>query len=84
MRKACAMHLSPRCGAKTRRGTPCRGPAMVNGRCRMHGGTNPGAPVSNKNALKHGQYSAAARAKRRQVAALIQDARRLVEAVDAG
>jgi hypothetical protein len=29
-----------RCGAKarTRGGAPCRGPAMKNGRCRMHGG----------------------------------------------
>jgi hypothetical protein len=32
---------APRCGAKTRAGTPCRGPA-VHGRkrCRRHGGTN--------------------------------------------
>jgi glucans biosynthesis protein len=28
-------------------------------RCRMHGGTNPGAPVGNRNARKHGGYSAA-------------------------
>lgn len=27
------------CGAKTRSGKPCRGSAMANGRCRMHGGT---------------------------------------------
>lgn len=27
------------CGAKTRKGTPCKGLAMANGRCRMHGGT---------------------------------------------
>jgi hypothetical protein len=33
-----------RCGAKTRRGTSCNGMAMPNGRCRMHGGTSPGAP----------------------------------------
>ncbi|WP_425516632.1 hypothetical protein [Sphingobium phenoxybenzoativorans] len=26
-------------------------------RCRMHGGTNPGAPKGNKNALKHGAYT---------------------------
>jgi hypothetical protein len=31
----------PKCGATTRRGTPCRGPAMANGRCRMHGGASP-------------------------------------------
>lgn len=48
---------APRCGAKTRRGTPCGGPAMANGRCRMHGGNNPGAPKGNRNAWKHGLRS---------------------------
>jgi hypothetical protein len=41
---------------------------MKNGRCRMHGGTSPGAPKGNKNALKHGQYSADAIARRRSIA----------------
>ena len=40
-----------RCGAKTRKGTPCKSAAMSNGRCRMHGGTNPGRPII------HGRYS---------------------------
>jgi hypothetical protein len=31
-----------RCGAKTRQRTPCPGPAMRNGRCRMHGGASTG------------------------------------------
>jgi hypothetical protein len=31
---------------------------MKNGRCRMHGGLSPGAPKGNKNALKHGRYTA--------------------------
>jgi hypothetical protein len=48
------MHLSPRCGAKTRRGAPCQSPAMPNGRCRIHGGK----PRALRNALKHGLYSA--------------------------
>ena len=39
------------CGAMTRRGAPCKTPAMANGRCRMHGGTNPGRPV------EHGRFS---------------------------
>jgi hypothetical protein len=30
------------CGAKTRAGTPCKGKAMYNGRCRMHGGKSTG------------------------------------------
>lgn len=46
------------CGAKTRRGDPCHSWPMPNGRCRMHGGTSPGAPKGNRNAWKHGQYSA--------------------------
>jgi hypothetical protein len=31
-------------------------------RCRMHGGTNPGAPIGNRSARKHGGYSAEAKA----------------------
>jgi glucans biosynthesis protein len=46
-----------RCGAKTRAGPPCRTAAMPNGRCRMHGGTSPGAPKGNRNAWKHGLRS---------------------------
>lgn len=42
------------CGAKTRSGKPCQAQAMSNGRCRMHGGTNTGAPIANKNAAKPG------------------------------
>ncbi|WP_162136956.1 HGGxSTG domain-containing protein [Magnetospirillum molischianum] len=53
------MHLSPRCGAKTRAGTPCQSPAMANGRCRMHGGTSPGAPKGEANGnWRHGAYVA--------------------------
>ena len=55
---------APRCGAKTRKGTPCKAPAMANGRCRMHGGksTGPRTPEglerSRKANWKHGYYSA--------------------------
>jgi hypothetical protein len=41
-------------------------------RCRMRGGTNPGAPKGNGNAFKHGRYSAAAIGRRREVAVLIR------------
>ena len=57
MRSKLPMHLTPRCGARTRSGNSCRAPAMPNGRCRMHGGLSPGAPKGNKNALKHGLYT---------------------------
>lgn len=45
------------CGAKTRSGQPCKKTALENGRCKLHGGTNPGAPKGNQNARKHGIYS---------------------------
>src|SRR6478735_521616 len=45
------MHLTPRCGARTRSGNSCRAPAMPTGRCRMHGRPSPGAPKGNKNAF---------------------------------
>jgi len=68
------MTASPRCGARTRMGTPCQSPA-VHGRqrCRMHGGAKgSGAPVGNTNALKHGMYTAENRAFAEHVRGLIK------------
>jgi len=49
---------APRCLARTRSGTECQSPAVKRRkRCRMHGGTNSGAPKENKNAHKHGIFS---------------------------
>ncbi|WP_328702410.1 HGGxSTG domain-containing protein [Belnapia arida] len=75
--------LAPSCGAKTRRCTPCAGPAMLNGRCRMHGGkakgqtTPAGRERSRAARLVHGLRAAEARqaarergAARREMAAL--------------
>ena len=76
--KPLPMNLGPRCGARTRSGTPCQSPAMANGRCRMHGGKSPGAPIGNSNALKHGLYTAEAIASRRELVALIRSMRGLV------
>ncbi len=44
---------SPRCGAKTRKGTACQAPVIKSKkRCRMHGGTKgSGAPLGASNAL---------------------------------
>lgn len=77
---------APRCGAKTRRGTPCLSPAMANGRCRMHGGksTGPRTPEGlervRRARLKHGHYSAESIALRRQLRQLLADSRKtLVE-----
>ena len=71
MQSRLPMHLSRRCGARTRSGSPCRSPAMPNGRCRMHGGKSPGAPKGNRNAFKHGHFSAEAIGRRREVSALL-------------
>ena len=76
------MHQAKRCGAKTRSRKPCQSPAMPNGRCRMHGGPSPGAPKGNRNALKHGCYTARATTNRREVAALIRAARALSNKIE--
>ena len=75
------MLASPRCGAKTRSGGACRSPA-VHGkkRCRMHGGApGSGAPKANQNARKHGLFTGDAVAERRQIQALLGEARKLLE-----
>jgi len=74
MQRRLAMLESHRCGAKTRTGTPCRSPAMPNGRCRMHGGKSTGAPKGNKNAWKHGHYSKGAEAGRALLKNLLTEA----------
>ncbi len=72
---------APRCGARTRRGTACESPAMPNGRCRLHGGrsTGPKTPEGieriRRATMKHGRYSQAAKAERRQVRQLLKECR---------
>ena len=59
----------PRCGAKTRKGTPCQAPAVWNlerdkprnGRCRMHGGLSSGPRTEegkrrSLDALRRGRF----------------------------
>lgn len=70
------------CGARTRKGTPCKGPAMPNGRCRMHGGpsTGPRTPEGKARASrwKHGRYSRATIDARRQARAIVRVMRELL------
>ena len=45
----------------------------------MHGGKSPGAPKGNRNAWKHGRYSAEAIAMRQLVRQLLSDAKDTAE-----
>lgn len=60
------MQHGKRCGAYCRTtGRPCQAPAMANGRCRMHGGKNPGAPCGKAHGnYKHGLRTQEAMAER--------------------
>lgn len=47
-----------RCGAKIRAAHSCKSPAMMNGRCRMHGGKSTGAPCDTAHGgYKHGKHT---------------------------
>jgi glucans biosynthesis protein len=69
------------CPCRKWSGKQCRSPA-VRGHsvCRMHGARS-GAPKGNRNALKHGHFSAEAIRDRRAMAELIRFSRQLVERV---
>lgn len=73
MQSILPMHLSKRCGAKTRERNVCQAPAMINGRCRMHGGKSKGAPKNNKNALKTGLYTADMKLFKKRMNDLLQE-----------
>ena len=78
------MHLASRCHAKSKRsGLQCRAPA-VRGHsvCRMHGAGG-GAPKGNRNALKHGGFSAETIALKREISALARLARETMAAIEA-
>ena len=70
-------HASPRCGARTRAGIPCQGPAMRSGKCRMHGGASPGAPRGEGNGMwRHGLRSVEEIERRRTMTAEMRRIRR--------
>ena len=74
------MTQARRCRARSKRsGKPCRSPAVRGWSvCRMHGAGG-GAPKGNRNAWKHGRYSAEAIAERRRLRELLQDCQELLE-----
>jgi hypothetical protein len=75
-----ALLASPRCGARTRAGRPCRAPAVCGSqRCRMHGGApESGAPNGNRNARRHGLFTGEAIAERKEMQALLGETRKLL------
>ena len=78
-----AMHQALRCHARSKRsGKPCRSPAVRGYTvCRMHG-TGGGAPKGNRNALKHGNFTAEGLALKRQISALARMARETTAAIE--
>ena len=78
------MNQAPRCGARTRDGSPCRSPAVRGKRrCRMHGGAaGSGGQPGNRNALKHGMRTAEVAGLRQAVRELLAEAHALVEEVE--
>ena len=68
-----AMRLAPRCGAHARTtGQTCQGPAMKNGRCRMHGGKAGRKPT-------HGRYTKAAIERQRELRELVSLLHELID-----
>jgi len=77
------LNTAPRCGAKTRKGGPCRAPAIHGkARCRMHGGRGSGAPLENRNGLKHGLFTLEEQRRRRAVLDLMRKARATLREAD--
>ena len=74
--------LAPRCGARTRAGTPCQSPAVRSKRrWHKHGGAKgSGAPEGPANGrYRHGMRSREHLDTRRLVREMIQEARELTE-----
>ena len=81
-------NAAPRCGARSKRtGKPCRGAAMPNGRCKLHGGkstgprTSEGRERSRRANWKHGHFSREAKAERSRLRAAILALRDLCNSI---
>jgi hypothetical protein len=75
------MLASPRCGAKTRCGGACRSPAVHGKKTLPHARRRTGTRRTNVNlnARKHGLFTKDAIAERREIRALLGEARKLLE-----
>jgi hypothetical protein len=77
-----SLRRAPRCGARTRKGTPCRSPAVRGKtRCRMHGGARgSGGPIGEGNGnYRHGRYTKKTLATRQVLRELMREARALTK-----
>ena len=78
---------APRCGAKNRRGNPCKCPAMKNGRCRLDGGLSTGPKTKEgierirRARWKHGRYSKTAIEERHNLRKMLKEAWMALEAL---
>jgi hypothetical protein len=86
-----AAHAAPRCGARTRAGTPCKRAAVRGGtRCPLHGGrsTGPRTPEGRERArlanYRHGQRTREAIAERKRRAAALRAARKMLAKLTKG
>jgi uncharacterized protein YjcR len=77
------MRQASRCHARSKRsGFQCRAPAVRgHDTCRMHGARG-GAPRGNRNALKHGGFTAETMALKKEIAALARMARETMAAIE--
>lgn len=78
-KKRYAFDNAPRCGARTRRGSPCQAPAVNSKpRCRFHGcGKGSGAPKGNQYAVTHGHTTTEAKAFRQDVRRVFRECHKL-------
>lgn len=61
-----------RCGAKTRKGTPCMCPAMQNGRCYKHGGKVVKQMGEDNGRYIDGRYSKDTKEYRQEINAILK------------
>ena len=84
IRQPLPFRLAPRCGARTRSGTPCQSPRVKGKtRCRMHGGARgSGAPRGPANgSYRHGLFTCEAVKGRRMLRAMIADMRAMTDEI---
>jgi len=83
-RRRAAAPPADSCGARRRDGSPCpRPPVEGRRRCRSHGcAPRAGAPKGNRNALKHGCFTAKEIARDRRISEFIRECRETMQEVN--